>query len=36
VPCEIRIDDDTLSVKAETRLEITIKPGALEFLLPAK
>jgi diacylglycerol kinase family enzyme len=36
VPCEIRIDDDTLSVKAETTMKITIKPGALEFLLPAK
>jgi diacylglycerol kinase family enzyme len=34
VPCEMRIDDGTVSVAADTTVEITIKPGALEFVLP--
>jgi diacylglycerol kinase (ATP) len=34
VPCEMRIDDGTISVAAETAVEITIKPGELEFVLP--
>jgi diacylglycerol kinase family enzyme len=33
-PCEMRIDDGTISVAAATAVEITIKPGALEFVLP--
>jgi diacylglycerol kinase family enzyme len=33
-PCEMRIDDGTISVAASTSVEITIKPGALEFVLP--
>ncbi|MGH7946396.1 MAG: diacylglycerol/lipid kinase family protein, partial [Opitutaceae bacterium] len=36
VPCEMRIDDDTLSLAADASVEITMKPGELEFLLPAK
>jgi diacylglycerol kinase family enzyme len=36
VACEMRIDDDTVAVPADTEMDITIKPGALEFLLPAK
>jgi diacylglycerol kinase (ATP) len=36
VPCEMRIDDDTISIKAETTMEITLQPGKLEFLLPAR
>ena len=36
VPCEMRIDDDTLSIPADTRVEITLKPAELEFLLPRK
>jgi diacylglycerol kinase (ATP) len=35
-PSEMRIDDDTISVEADTAVEITIKPGEVEFLLPAK
>jgi len=33
-PCEMRIDDGTISVAASTAVEITIKPGELEFVLP--
>ena len=33
-PCEMRIDDSTISVAANTAVEIFIKPGALEFVLP--
>lgn len=33
-PCDIRIDDGTLQVEADTTLEITLKPRALEFMLP--
>ena len=33
-PCEMRIDDGTISVAANTAVEITIKPGELEFVLP--
>jgi diacylglycerol kinase family enzyme len=36
VPCEMRIDDGTVHVEANTVVEMTIKSGALEFLLPAK
>jgi diacylglycerol kinase family enzyme len=36
VPCEMRIDDGTVSVAANTVVEITIKPDALEFVLPGK
>jgi diacylglycerol kinase (ATP) len=36
VPCEIRIDDSTIRVEADTRVAITMKPGALEFVLPGK
>ncbi len=32
--CEMRIDDGTVSVAAGTEVKISIKPGALEFLLP--
>ncbi len=32
-PCEMRIDDGTVSVPADTAVEITIKAGALEFLV---
>jgi diacylglycerol kinase family enzyme len=35
-PCEMRIDDDTVAIEADTSVEITIKPGELEFLLPKK
>ena len=34
--CEMRIDDDTVTVDADTKVEITMKPGELEFLLPSK
>ena len=34
--CEMRIDDGTISVEADTQVEITLKAGALEFLLPGK
>jgi diacylglycerol kinase (ATP) len=34
VPCEMRIDDGTVSVSANTAFDITIKPGELEFVLP--
>jgi hypothetical protein len=30
----MRIDDGTISVAAATVVEITIEPGALEFVLP--
>jgi diacylglycerol kinase family enzyme len=33
--CEMRVDDDTLVIEADTAVDITLKPGALEFLLPA-
>jgi diacylglycerol kinase (ATP) len=33
-PCEMRIDDGTISVAADTAFEVTIKPGELEFMLP--
>lgn len=33
-PCEMRIDDGTISVAARTTVDITIKPGELEFVLP--
>jgi diacylglycerol kinase (ATP) len=33
-PCEMRIDDGTLSVAADTTFEITMLPGELEFVLP--
>jgi hypothetical protein len=36
VPCEMRIDDSTVHVEENTVVEMTIKPGELEFLLPAK
>ena len=32
--CEMRVDDDALSIDADTTVELTLKPGALEFLLP--
>lgn len=32
--CDIRIDDGTLKIEADTTIDITIKPGALEFVLP--
>jgi diacylglycerol kinase (ATP) len=35
-PTEMRIDDTTVSVPADTAVDITMKPGELEFLLPAK
>ena len=35
-PCEMRIDDGTISIEADTTVEITIKPGALQFILPGK
>jgi diacylglycerol kinase (ATP) len=34
--CEMRLDDDTVSIDADTAVEITLKPGELEFLLPEK
>jgi diacylglycerol kinase family enzyme len=34
VQCEMRIDDGTISVAADTAVKITMKAGALEFLLP--
>ena len=34
--CEMRVDDDAVSIDADTAVEITLEPGALEFLLPAK
>jgi diacylglycerol kinase (ATP) len=36
LPCEMRIDDGTVSIAANTAVEITMKPGELEFLLPKK
>lgn len=33
-PCEMRLDDSTFGVEADTDVEITMKPGALEFVLP--
>jgi diacylglycerol kinase (ATP) len=33
-PCEMRIDDGTISVPAGTEVSIKIKPRALEFVLP--
>ena len=36
VPCELRIDDDTLLLAAGNTIEITMKPGALQFVLPGK
>jgi diacylglycerol kinase (ATP) len=35
-PCEMRIDDSTIAVAADTAVELTLKPGALEFLLPGR
>lgn len=35
-PCEMRLDDSTMKVDAETEVEITMKPGALEFILPGE
>jgi diacylglycerol kinase (ATP) len=34
VPCEMRIDDGTVSISADTAFDITIKPGELEFVIP--
>ena len=34
--CEMRIDDGTIMVEADTRVELEMKPGALEFILPFK
>jgi hypothetical protein len=34
--CEMRIDDGTISVAADTAVEITIKAGELEFVLPGE
>ena len=34
--CEMRIDDGTISVEADTQVEITMRAGELEFLLPGK
>ena len=36
VDCEMRIDDSTISLDEHTAVDITIKPGELEFLLPEK
>jgi len=36
VGCEMRIDDGTISLEENTPVDITIKPGELEFLLPKK
>jgi diacylglycerol kinase (ATP) len=36
VPCDVRIDDGTIHVEADTRVVITMKPGALEFVLPGR
>jgi diacylglycerol kinase (ATP) len=33
-PCEMRIDDGTISIAADTAVEITLKPGELEFIVP--
>jgi diacylglycerol kinase family enzyme len=33
-PCEMRLDDGAFRVEADTDVEITMKPGALEFVLP--
>jgi diacylglycerol kinase (ATP) len=33
-PCEMRIDDGTISIAADTAVEITLKPGELEFVVP--
>jgi diacylglycerol kinase family enzyme len=35
-PCEMRLDDSTIRVEAGTDVEITMKPGALEFILPGQ
>jgi diacylglycerol kinase family enzyme len=32
--CDMRIDDGTLRVEPDTTVELSIKPGALEFVLP--
>jgi diacylglycerol kinase (ATP) len=34
--CEMRIDDETVSIEADTKVEITMKPGELKLLLPGK
>lgn len=34
VPCDMRIDDSTVRVEPDTAVEIAMKPGALEFVLP--
>lgn len=34
--CDMRIDDGTLRVAADTAVDISIKPGELEFVLPGK
>lgn len=33
-PCDMRIDDDTVRVEADTNVTISLQRGALEFLLP--
>jgi hypothetical protein len=35
-PCEMRIDDVTISLAADAAVEITLKPGELEFVVPGK
>lgn len=35
-PCEMRIDDGTISIAADTSVEITLERGALDFVLPGK
>lgn len=32
--CDIRIDDTTIDIPADTTVKITLKPGALQFVLP--
>jgi diacylglycerol kinase (ATP) len=32
--CDIRIDDSTVKIEADTSIDITMQPGALEFVLP--
>lgn len=34
--CDMRIDDGTERIEPNTAVDLTIKPGALEFLLPAR
>jgi diacylglycerol kinase (ATP) len=36
LPCEMRIDDGTVTLEADTEVTVTIKAGALEFVLPGK